>query len=240
MKTEDFEYPDGDLVCRGYLAYDETRPGKRPGVLVIHEAGGLGAHALQRTEMLAELGYVALAADLYGGREQAGSKEEMFALMDGLRADPAAHRARACAGLNALANLPNVDASCMAAIGFCFGGATVLELARDGAPLKGVVSFHGLLETKAPAKRGAVKAKVLACNGADGPFVPPEHLIAFEDEMRAAGADWQVINYGGTVHSFMNPWADGMDVPGTLYNERSAERAWAAMRSFFGEVLGPV
>ena len=240
MKANDFEYPDGGTICRGYLAYTEDSTGKRPGILVIHEAGGLGAHALKRTRMLAELGYVALAADLYGGRKQAKTREEMQSCMDNLTQGTATYRARARAGLNALVGLPNVDSSRVAAIGFCFGGATALELARDGAPLKGVVSFHGLLKTKAPARPNTVKARVLVCNGADDPMVPPEDVAAFEEEMHAANADWQVINYSDTVHSFMNPWADGKDVPGTLYNERSAARAWTAMQNLFDEVLGPV
>jgi dienelactone hydrolase len=240
MKAEDFEYNDGDLTCRGYLAFDETRAGERPGVLLIHEAGGLGVHVLERTKMLAELGYVALAADLYGGRKRVEAMEETRTLMDGLRENVATHRARAQAGVDALASLPNVDASRMAAIGFCFGGATVLELARGGALLKGVVSFHELLETKAPAKKGEVTASVLVCNGADDPMVPPDHVAAFEEEMRTAGADWQVINYGGTVHSFTNPWADGSVLPHILYNEQTATRAWTAMQAFFDEVLGRV
>lgn len=240
MKAEDFEYQDGDLTCRGYLAYDETRAGKRPGVLVVHEAGGLGTHALERTKMLAELGYVALAADLYGGRKRGETMEIRRTFMGDLRKDVAVHRARVRAGLDALAGLSNVDTSRLAAIGFCFGGETVLELARDGAPMKGVVSFHGLLETNAPGEKGRVSASILVCNGADDPYVPPEHTAAFEEEMRAAGADWQVINYGGAVHSFTNPWADGSDSLDILYNERTAARAWAAMQTFFDEVLGPV
>ncbi len=240
MKADDFEYSDGETICRGYLACNEKTPRKRPGVLVIHEAGGLGAHALKRTRMLAELGYVALAADLYGGRKQAKTRDEMQAFMDDLTRDTSLYRARARAGLNALSGVPNVDTSRIGAIGFCFGGATVLELARDGAPLKGVVSFHGLLKTKAPARPGVVEAKILVCNGADDPMVPPHDVTAFEEEMRAAKADWQVINYDGTVHSFMNPWADGKDVPGTLYNAQSAAHAWTAMQTFFDGVLGPI
>lgn len=240
MKTEDLEYRDGELTCRGYLADDPARTGKRPGVLVVHEAGGLGDPAKKRTEMLAELGYVALAADLYGGRKRGTSMEENRALMNALSGDSAVHRARVRAGLEALAALPQVDTTRMAAIGFCFGGMTVLELARDGAPLKGAVSFHGLLTTKIPAQKGGITASVLVCNGADDPLVPAEHLSAFEAEMRAAEADWQVINYGGTLHSFTNPWADGSQAPYILYNERTATRAWIAMQSFFDEVLGAI
>ena len=237
MKTENLKYSDGEITLQGYLAYDEMRMGKRPGVLVVHEAGGLGGHPKMRARMLAKMGYIAFAVDLYGEGKCGASIEESRAMMNNLSKDPAVHRARANAGLKALTVQPNVDKKRLAAIGFCFGGMTVLELARNGAQLKGVVSFHGLLSTKVPAEPGQVNASVLVCNGAKDPLVPRSDVKAFENEMQNAGADWQVINYGDTVHSFTNPWADGSDLPYILYNKRSAARAWAAMREFFDEVL---
>jgi dienelactone hydrolase len=237
MKTEDLNYRDGDVTCRGYLAYDPAVSGKRPGVLVVHEAFGLGEHAMERVRALAELGYVALGADLFGERRQASDLPSAMALIGDMRTDAAKLRARGKAALSALAAQPLVDTARLAGIGFCFGGTTVLELARAGEPLAGVVSFHGGLQTAAPAQPGAVKAKVLVCTGADDPMIPPEQRTSFEDEMRKAGADWQLIAYGDTVHSFTNKQADGSIMPGIKYNKRTDERSWAAMRSFFGEIF---
>ncbi len=237
MKISDLDYRDGDLVCRGLLAYDGTTTGKRPGMLVVHEAWGLGEHAMARARMVAELGYVALAADLYGNRRCATTMDELMALIGELRNNPTKLRGRAGAALDALAAQPQVDAARLGGIGFCFGGTTVLELARDGARLAGVVSFHGNLTTTAPAQAGKVQASILVCHGADDPLVPREQVTGFAEEMRAAGADWQVIAYGGTVHSFTNPAADGSGIPGTLYNRRTDQRSWAAMRAFFEEVF---
>lgn len=237
MKTEDISYRDGALNMSGYAAYDDTKTGKRPGVLVVHEAWGLGEHVMERAKMLAKMGYVALAADMYGDRKQIGTMDEVMKVVGDLRANPQKLRSRARAALAALAALPQTDASRLGGIGFCFGGTTVLELARDGADLAGVVSFHGGLETQAPAEAGKVKASVLVCTGADDPMIPPAQVNAFEDEMRKAGADWQVISYGGTVHSFTNPRADGSIAPGILYNKSADHRSWAAMTAFFGEVF---
>lgn len=240
MKTEDIDYRDGSLNLKGFLAYDETIQGKRPGILVVHEAWGLGKHAMDRAKMLAGLGYVALAVDMFGDRRQITSLEEAMPILGDLRNNPAKLHARAGAGLEVLKTLPQVDASKLGGIGFCFGGTTVLELARGGFDLKGVVSFHGGLETTAPAKPGAVKAKVLACTGADDPMIPPAQVVAFEEEMRNAKADWQVIAYGNTVHSFTNPDAGKVvALPGVEYNERTDKRSWAAMRTFFEEAFGP-
>jgi dienelactone hydrolase len=238
MKTEDIDYRDGSLTCKGYLAYDEKRQGKRPGILVVHEAWGLGAHAMERARMLAELGYVALAADMYGDRKQVTSMESMMEVIGDLRSNPAKLRARASAALEALRAHPLVDANKIGGIGFCFGGTTVLELARGGYPVKAVVSFHGGLETAAPAEKGAVKTKVLVCTGADDPMIPPEQVVAFEEEMRKAEADWQVIAYGNTVHSFTNREAGKVvPLPGLAYNESTDRRSWAAMRAHFDEAF---
>jgi dienelactone hydrolase len=237
MKTQDIAYRDGDVNMSGFLAYDEKITDKRPGVLVVHEAWGLGEHAMSRAKMLAELGYVAFAVDLYGGRKQVTDLAQAGAVMGDLTADPRKLRTRAGAGLSMLASQPQVDAKRLGAIGFCFGGTTVLELARGGADIAGVVSFHGGLQTSAPPAAGAVKAKVLVCTGADDPMIPLEQVNAFEEEMRKAKADWQVISYGNTVHSFTNPAADGSVMPGILYNKKTDTRSWAAMKTFFEEAF---
>ena len=238
MRMNDIDYRDDAINCRGVLAYDDTVSDKRPGVLVFHEGLGLGEHIMERARRVAKLGYVALAADMFGNRRQAQDLEDMRGLVGDLRNEPAKLRARARAALATLASLPQVDAGRLCAIGFCFGGSVVLELARDGADLKAVVSFHGVLATKAPALPGKVKASVLVLTGADDPLAPPDHVAALENEMRAAGArDWQVITYGNTHHAFTNPAADGSFLSGTLYNEQSARRSWAAMTGFLEEVL---
>ena len=238
MQTKDIEYQDGALTMRGLLAYDEANAGKRPGILVVHEAWGLGEHAMERAKMLAREGYVALAADMYGDRRLATDLPQAMELIGELRTDPGKLRQRALSALAALKAQPNVDGTKLAAIGFCFGGTTVLELARGGAEVKGVVSFHGGLQTAAPAEPGAVTPKVLVCTGADDPMIPPAQVTDFEEEMRRAGADWQVIAYGGTVHSFTNPDAGkAVKLDGVAYNAQTDRRSWAAMRAFFDEIF---
>jgi dienelactone hydrolase len=238
MQTHDIDYRADAVNFRGYLAYDETAPERRPGVLVFHEGLGLGEFAMARARRLAEEGYVAFAADMFGDRRQARNLQEVANLVGGLRNDPETLRARGRAALATLAALPQVDAARLGAIGFCFGGSVVLELAREGADLKAVVSFHGVLTTKVPAVSGDVKASVLVCTGADDPLAPPEQVAAFEDEMRSADVrDWQVISYGNTLHGFTNPAADGSMMRTALYSEQADRRSWASMRSLFDEVV---
>jgi len=238
MQTHDVDYRHGAVNLRGYLAFDETAAERRPGVLVFHEGLGLGDFAMARARMLAELGYVAFAADMFGDRRQARNLQEVAKLVGDLRDEPQMLRARGRAALAKLAALPQVDANRIGAIGFCFGGSVVLELARDGADLKAVVSFHGVLATRTPAVSGNVKASVLVCTGADDPLAPLEQIKAFEDEMRAADVrDWQVISYGNTLHGFTNPAADGSMLRTALYSEQADRRAWASMRSLFNEVF---
>jgi dienelactone hydrolase len=237
MQTRDVDYRCEEANLRGYLAYENTA-GPRPGVLVFHEGLGLNEFAIERARRLAELGYVALAADMFGERRQGKNLQEIATLVGGLRAEPEILRARGRAALVTLAALPQVDAGRCAAIGFCFGGSVVLELARAGADLKAVVSFHGVLATKLPAQSGQVKASVLVCTGTEDPLAPPDQVAAFEDEMRAAAvADWQVISYGNTLHGFTNPAADGSMMRTAMYNEQADRRSWASMHSLFDEVL---
>jgi dienelactone hydrolase len=238
METHDIDYRAEAVNLRGYLAFDETAAGRRPGVLVFHEGLGLGEFAMARARMLAELGYVALAADMFGDRRQARNLQEVVKLVGDLRNEPEKLRARGSAALTTIAALPQVEANRIGAIGFCFGGSVVLEMARDGADLKAAVSFHGVLATRMPAASGKVKASVLVCTGADDPLAPPEQVKAFEDEMRAAEVrDWQVISYGNTLHGFTNPAADGSMMRSALYSAQADRRSWASMRSLFDEVL---
>ncbi len=237
MKTETIKYHDGDVTLVGYLAFDEKQSGKRPGILVMPEAFGLGDHAKRRAERLAELGYVALAGDPYGDGAQAADLPGAMRLATPLFENPDRLRRRGRAALDKLASLPQVDSSRLAAMGFCMGGTFSLELARDGAPLRGVVSFHGGLQTQRPPAPGAVKAKILVCTGADDPMVPVAQVNAFAEEMTRAGADWQIISYGGTVHSFTNVEADKVGMPGIKYNKSADERSWKAMKLFFDEIF---
>src|SRR6195256_1212992 len=185
MHMNNIDYHDDAVICRGFIAYDDTARGKRPGVLVFHQGPGTRQHIIERARRVAKLGYVALAADMFGDRRQARDLEDMRGLVGDLRNEPTKLRARGRAALAALASLPQVDAERLCAIGFCFGGSVVLELARDGADLKAVVSFHGVLVTKTPALPGKVKASVLVLTGGNDPLAPPDHVAAFEDEMRA-------------------------------------------------------
>src|SRR4051812_42387860 len=188
IAKRDLEYRLGDNVFRGQLAWDDSAEGPRPGILVAHEGGGINDHPKWRAGLLAELGYVALACDMYGGGLFTSDAKQRTELIAGLRNQPLELRARVGAALQALASQPEVDSARLGAIGFCFGGLTVLELARAGAEIAGVVSFHGILETKLPAVAGVLKAKVLALHGADDPYAPPVQVAAFMDEMRNAGA----------------------------------------------------
>lgn len=237
MKTETIEYRDGDVTLRGYLAFDEKLSGRRPGVLVMPEAFGLGAQAKSRAERLAGLGYVALAGDPYGNGVEYGDLQEAIKHAGALRETAAKFRNRARVALDKLASLPNVDPGRLAAIGYCMGGTFALELARDGAPLKGIVSFHGGLETQSPAEAGKVKAEILVCTGADDPFVPVAQVNKLAEELTSAHANFHIISYAGTVHSFTNPEAGKVGIPALAYNRFADERSWKAMRSLFEEIF---
>jgi dienelactone hydrolase len=239
LTTRDISYRDGAVNLNGFLAYEETAADRRPGVLVVHEGLGLNEHAMERARRLAGLGYVALAADMFGDRRQASDLAQARALVGELRHDPAKLRARGEAALATLAALPQVDPARLGAIGFCFGGSVVLELARAGANLQAVVSFHGMLASQAPAAKGALRARVLALTGADDPLAPVEQVMAFQQEMRAAEvADWQLISYRNTLHGFTNPAADGRILPSARYHASSDRRSWTAMQLLFTEAFG--
>lgn len=235
MKIETLTYAVGGQTFQAYLA-DPEGSGRRPGVLIAHEAPGLTDHPKRRARMVAELGYVALAADLYGDGRVAQKPEEAQQLMAPLREDIPRLRQHTRAGFDALASLPNVDPIRLGAMGYCFGGLAVLELARMGAPLAGIVTFHGILGTNTPDDARNITAKILVCTGAEDLLVPPEQIASFADEMTKAGVDWQVVTYGGAKHAFTNPGA--RHPPMLEYNASADARSWEAMRSFWFELFG--
>lgn len=240
MRVEDIEYSDGGTRLVGQLAVDETRPGRRPGVLVCHEGPGLTDHTKIIARRLAKLGYVAYAMDYHGDGRPLANPADTMARLNPWRADPTGIRVRAGIALKLLAARPEVDARRMAAIGYCFGGTTALELARAGEDLRCVVGFHSGLATARPQDAVNIKAKVLVNIGAEDPIIPPEQRLDFEKEMRAANVDWRMILYGGAGHSFTNPAADARNMPGFKYHEPTDRRSWRAMLDLFDETLGPV
>ena len=237
LHTETIEYKHGDVTLEGYLAYDKSIKGKRPGVLVVHEWMGLGKYAKKRAEQLADLGYIALAVDMYGKGVRPQNTDEAAKQATIYKSDRPLMRARVMAGLDLLSVHKLTDTKRIAAIGYCFGGTTVLELARSGADILGVVSFHGGLDTPNPAETKNIKVKVLALHGADDPYVPKDQVAAFEEEMRKANADWQLVSYGGAVHSFTNPDSGNDSPKGAAYNESADKRSWEAMKQFFAEIF---
>jgi dienelactone hydrolase len=221
----------------GYLAWDDSIQAQRPGILVVHEWTGLGDYVKMRTKKLAEMGYVALAIDIYGKGIRPQTPQEAAAQAGIYKNDRKLMRARASAGLDVLRNNPLCDTRRIAAIGYCFGGTVVLELARSGADIAGVVSFHGGLDTPAPEDAKNFKCKVLVLHGGDDPHVPRKDVDAFENEMRAGGVDWQLVIYGGAVHSFTNPSSGNDKSKGAAYDAKVDHRSWEAMKGFFAEIF---
>ncbi|HEY9844781.1 MAG TPA: dienelactone hydrolase family protein, partial [Candidatus Caenarcaniphilales bacterium] len=237
LHTEVVEYRHGNTLLEGYLAYNNAVKGKRPGVLVVHEWTGLGPYVRRRTEQLAKMGYVAFAIDMYGKGVRPKDSKEAASQAQIYRSNRLLMRSRANTGLAQLQKHQLADINRIAAIGYCFGGGTVLELARSGADIAGVVSFHGNLDTPNFSDARNIKGKVLVLHGADDPLVPAAQVLAFQDEMRQAGVDWQLINYGGTVHSFTNPESGNDLAKGIAYNSQVDKRSLAAMKLFFAEIL---
>ena len=236
IKSENIEYKQGDTVLEGYLVYDDATQDKRPGIVVVHNWMGFGA-ANQRADMLAQLGYVALAVDIYGKGIRPKDTDEAGMQATKYKGDRDLLRARVKAGLDVLKNNALVDTSKIAAIGYCFGGTTVLELARSGADVAGVVSFHGGLSTPHPEDAKNIKGKVLVLHGAEDPFVLPSEVDGFQKEMRDAKTDWQLISYGGAVHGFTDSGAGTDNSKGYAYNEKADKRSWQAMQEFFKEIF---
>lgn len=237
LKTEPVEYKQGDTVLKGYLAYDDAWAEKHPGVLVVHEWWGLNDYPKARASQLVGLGYVAFALDMYGEGKNTTDPKEAAALSGSVLKKPEVARARFLAALDVLRRNPLVDPARIAAIGYCFGGTTVLEMARSGVDLAGVVSFHGGLSALNPDAPLAIKARILACHGGDDPLVPPKDVQAFQDEMRKAKADWQLNIYGGAKHAFTNPAADTFGMEALAYSERADRRSWVALKSFLDEAF---
>lgn len=235
LQVKDVEYKEGKAKLRGFVAWDDSYQGKRPGVLIVHQWMGLTDYEKGRAKQLAQLGYVAFTADIYG--QLAKDQAEAGELAGRYKNDRALYLKRVEAGLGALKKQANVDSSKLAAMGYCFGGMGVLELARANAPVRGVVSFHGSLAAgSSPAKPG-IKSKILALHGADDPFVSAKEVAGFEDELRAARADWQLVKYSGAVHAFTQPMAGNDPSKGAAYNHAADKRSWRAMQAFFEELF---
>lgn len=240
IQTREIPYTaaDGTRLV-GYHAWDDAISGPRPGVIVVHEWWGLNDYAKRRARDLAALGYSALAVDMYGDGRNTQHPDDAKAFMNAALADPAIPKARFQAGLDLLKAQPQTDPARLAAIGYCFGGKVVLDMARQGLPLAAVVSFHGALVTATPATPGSVKAKVLVEHGAADSFITPEQIAAFKAEMDQAGADYRFVELPGAKHGFSNPDADahkghGLDLG---YQKEADKRSWADMQALFKEVF---
>jgi len=240
IKGEEVEYKAGNTVHKGYLVYDDVIAGKRPGVLVVHEWWGHNEHARNSARKLAEAGYVALALDMYGDGKRADHPDQAGKFASEVGKNLPLMKSRFGAGMKFLRKQAQVDGKRVAAIGYCFGGSVVLQMAREGENLRGVASFHGGLATEHPAKPGKVKAKVLVMNGAEDPFVPAEQVAGFKKEMESARVDYKFVNYPGAKHAFTNPEADAnaakFNMP-LAYNAKADRESWAELQSFLKRVF---
>ncbi|MFW5442708.1 MAG: dienelactone hydrolase family protein [Methylococcaceae bacterium] len=237
IRSEVVNYQIGGQPFQGYLSYDDAITTKRPGILVVHEWWGHNAYARKRADMLAAMGYTAFALDMYGAGKLAKHPDDAQKFMQATLADMHVAEARFNAAVSVLQKHSTVSSNKIAAIGYCFGGGTVLHMARVGADLAGVVSFHGSLATKTTAKAGQVKAKILVFNGADDPFVTAEQITGLKQEMKTAGADLKFVNYSGVKHSFTNSEADvfgkRFNLP-LIYNAEADKDSWQRMQVFLG------
>ncbi len=231
------EYRDGDEVFEGFLAAPRGLDASTPGVLVIHEWWGVNDYARRRTVDLAAAGYVAFAGDMYGQGQRAKTWEEAAALSGAVKKDRPRMRQRTARALHVLKEAPHVDASRLAVMGYCFGGTCALELARAGDGLAGAISFHGALDAPLPAAPDGLRARLLICHGADDPYVPPAEVNGLIAELTAANADWQLIHYGGAVHSFTNPEAGDDAASGAAYHAPSDRRSWSHLMQFLSEIF---
>jgi dienelactone hydrolase len=235
--TKTISYRQGGVDLQGYLAYDNLLKGKRPGVLIVHEWWGLNDYARKRAQQLASLGYVAFALDMYGKNKVTDHPKQAQEFMKQVTENIDAWRQRALAGLDILKKQPNTDSKRIAAIGYCFGGSTVQQLAYSGANIKGIVSFHGSLILPPAPTVQPVKAKFLICHGAADPFTKPDRLLAYITAMNASAIDWQMIIYGHAKHAFTNPEADKYGMPQLGYNRLADLRSWEAMKHFFNQIF---
>ena len=238
LRHEAVAYEHGGVKLEGYVVWDDAIEGKRPGVLVVHEWWGLDEYARTRADQLAGLGYVAFAADMYGKGKLTEHPRQAQEWAGQVRANVESWRERAGVALNLLRRHEQVDAERLAAIGYCFGGATVLQLAFSGEDLDAVVSFHGALPVPSPQDVGRVKASILVCHGAEDAFIPDETVRQFRDALDAEDVDWLMVSYGQAKHSFTVPGASEEKLRGTAYNRAADERSWRHMRELFEEKLG--
>lgn len=237
IRSESIEYQDGEVSLRGHLAWDDSLQGPRPGIIVGHEWWGLNDYARSRAEQLAGMGYVAFAVDMYGAGKATTHGSQAKEWLQQITANSDAWRARALLGVDILRKRPEVDANRLAAVGYCFGGATVTEMAYAGADLAGVVSFHGTLPPAREDDLGRIKAKILVEHGAADGFVPAERIAQFQAALEQAGADWQMDIHGGAKHGFTNPAADSFGMDGLAYNAEADRRSWESMQRFFAEIF---
>ena len=241
VQGQEVSYTADGVTMKGYLAWDDAVQGKRPGVLVVHEWWGHNEYARKRARMLAELGYTALAVDMYGEGKTASHPKEAGAFAGEVMKNAPVAKARFQAAENLLKQQPGVDGERIGALGYCFGGSVVLDMARQGADLKAVASYHGGLSTSAPAQAGQVKARVASFTGAEDPMIPPAQVDAFKQEMTQAGVDFTTVVYPGVKHSFTNPDADNYGKQFGLplaYNAAADADSWNKTRRFLQEALG--
>ena len=236
IQTRTIDYQDGDVDLQGYLAWDDAVDGRRPGVMIAHAWAGRSDFENTKAEELAKLGYVGFALDNFGRGILGTNTEENSALIQPFLDDRAMLQGRMQIALEILQGLDEVDASRVAAIGFCFGGLCVLDLARTGTDICGVVSFHGLFGSPGNTAGNKIKAKVLALHGWDDPMAPPDQVVSLAEELSSMGADWQVHGYGNTMHAFTNPQANDPDF-GTVYSVDADRRSWNAMQDFLSEIF---
>ena len=235
--TRTIEYPYQGMTMKGFLAYDDARKGPLPGVLVVHEWWGLNGYIRQRTEQVAKLGYIAFAPDMYGeGKTTSDAKEAEAWSGEVYKNHELAPRAQAA--LDVLLKQPHVDKHRIGAMGYCFGGSTVLALAYSGADLRGVVTFHGGLFPPDEKERTQIKPSIVILQGDKDPFVKPETIQQVKDALDAGKVDWYMVSYANTVHSYTNPEADSYHIEGVAYNEKAARRSWDEMTHFFRVRLG--
>jgi dienelactone hydrolase len=236
LQTRTIDYTHNGTALEGFFAYDDRRPQPLPAVLISHAWVGRDEFVCDKARRLAELGYAAFALDMYGKGILGGGPEENARLMQPFMEDRALLQGRITAALDTVRGLPQVDPRRVAAMGFCFGGLCVLDLARTGADLRGVVSFHGLFVPPGNTQGNKIKAKVLVLHGFDDPLAPPDQMVALGRELTEAGADWQIHAYGNTVHAFTNPRANDPSF-GTVYDATADRRSWESLRNFLAEVL---
>jgi dienelactone hydrolase len=235
--TEEIKYKHGEVECKGFLAYDDAVQGPRPGVLVVHEWWGLNDYARDRAKQLAQLGYVAFACDMYGEGKVVDHPKEATEMVTKVRANVEDWRKRAVTALDVLKKRPECDKTKLAAMGYCFGGSTALQLAYSGADLKAVATFHAALPTPTSDEAKAIKAQLLVCHGADDGFIPAESIKKFRDTLDEAKTKYEFVAYPGAKHSFTVADADRHGNDGMKYNKSADEESWKALKKLLGEAL---